>query len=149
MIILATPFWVRLLNAPIHLLSLDILDFVGNSLGHFINIDTNKLGMCIVTSTHIYVKLYLSKRLPNRILINWNGITFSQLVDYENKVFWCRSCQQLGYLHNAFPSSQRHFHPPNDKKMRRGWKDPKRPKGSKNSSTHKQDNMKQKKSICS
>jgi hypothetical protein len=105
-------------------------------LGRFIKIDTDRITKGFVTFARICVEIDLSQGLPNRILIDWiEDDPYTQLVDYENIAFMCRSCQQTWHLQVACPLSPTPFSSPGARKRANGWKDPKNRKSCSNSSS--------------
>jgi hypothetical protein len=103
---MTTPVWVRLPNLPLHFYSPSFLPTLGNALGRFIKIDTDRITKGFITFARICVEIDLSQGLPDRILIDWDeGDPFTQMVDYENTAFRCRSCQQTGHLQATCPLS--------------------------------------------
>jgi hypothetical protein len=133
---MTTPVWVRLPNLPLHFYSSSFLPTLGNALGRFIKIDTERIEKGFVTFARICVEIDLSQGLPDRILIDWgDGDPFIQMVDYENTAFRCRSCQQTGHLQATCPLSPT---PPSTfgaRKRANGWQGPKSHKSRPNPSS--------------
>jgi hypothetical protein len=95
-------------------------------LGRFIKIDTDRIAKGFVTFTCICVEIDLSQGLPDKILIDWgDGDPFIYMVDYENTVFRCRSCQQTGHLQATCPLSPTPPSTSGAQKRVNGWKGPK------------------------
>ena len=63
----------------------------------------------------------MSEGLPDHITLNFNNTQWIQQLDYENTVFWCRSCIQIGHLQYDCPFAR--------KDPRRTKKQQKKPKG--------------------
>ena len=80
---------------------------------------------CIITFTHICVKLDLSCGIPNKILVTWNDTILSQHIDYENKAFHCIFFQRASQLKGSCPSLQSHSPPSSMRNQSQGWKDSK------------------------
>jgi hypothetical protein len=136
MIAMTTPVWVRLPNLPLHFYTPNFLPTLGNVLGRFIKIDTDQITRGFVTFTRICVEIDLSQGLPDRILIDWTeDDPYTQLVDYENTAFRCRSCQQTGHLQETCPLSPTPSSSLGARKRDNGWQDPKNRKSHSNSSS--------------
>jgi hypothetical protein len=126
MIAMTTPVWVRLPNLPLHFYTPYFLPTLGNALGRFIKLDTDQISKGFITFACICVEIDLSQGLPDRILIDWTeDEPYTQLVDYENTAFRCRSCQQTGHLQATCPLSSAPFSSPRARKRANGWQDPK------------------------
>jgi hypothetical protein len=123
---MTTPVWVRLPNLPLHFYSASFLPTLGNALGRFIKIDTDRITKGFITFARICVEIDLSQGLPDRILIDWgDGDPFIQMVDYENTAFRCRSCQQTGHLQATCPLSPTPPTTSGARKRANGWQGPK------------------------
>jgi hypothetical protein len=123
---MTTPVWVRLPNLPLHFYTPAFLPTLGNVLGRFIKIDTDRITKGFITFACICVEIDLSQGLPDRILIDWTeDDPYTQMVDYENTAFRCRSCQQTGHLQATCPLSPTPSSSPGARKRANGWKDPK------------------------
>jgi hypothetical protein len=133
---MTTPVWVRLPNLPLHFYSSSFLPTLGNALGRFIKIDTDRIAKGFVTFARICVEIDLSQGLPDRILIDWgDGDPFIQMVDYENTAFRCRSCQQTGHLQATCPLSPTPPSTSGARKRANGWQGPKSHKSRPNPSS--------------
>jgi hypothetical protein len=133
---MTTPVWVRLPNLPLHFYTPSFLPTLGNVLGRFIKIDTDRITKGFVTFARICIEIDLSQGLPDRILIDWTeDDPYTQLVDYENTSFRCHSCQQTGHLQATCPLSPTPFSSPGAQKRANGWQDPKNHKSRSNSSS--------------
>jgi hypothetical protein len=123
---MTTPVWVRLPNLPLHFYSSSFLPTLGNALGRFIKIDTDRIVKGFITFARICVEIDLSQGLSDRILIDWDeGDPFTQMVDYENTAFRCRSCQQTGHLQATCPLSPIPSSTYGARKRANGWQGPK------------------------
>jgi hypothetical protein len=141
---MTTPVWVRLPNLPLHFYSASFLPTLGNALGRFIKIDTDRITKGFVTFARLCVEIDLSQGLPDRILIDWgDGDPFIQMVDYENTAFRCRSCQQTGHLQATCPLSPIPPSTSGARKRANGWQGPKshksRPNPSSDNKQHHKD----------
>ena len=64
------PVWVRLHNLPIHFWDQKILASIGNAIGRYIKMDTQRIDERIFTFARICVEVDLSKGLPGSIKLN-------------------------------------------------------------------------------
>jgi hypothetical protein len=134
---MTTPVWVRLPNLPLHFYSSSFLPSLGNALGRFIKIDTDRIVKGFVTFAHICIEIDLSQGIPYRILIDEDeGDPFTQMVYYENTTFRCRSCQQIGHLQATCPLSPIPSSTSGALKRANGWQGPKSHKSRSNPSSH-------------
>ena len=123
---MTTLVWVRLPNLPLHFYTLAFLLTLGNVLGKFIKIDTERITKGFVTFSRICVEIKLSQGLQDKILIDWDeNDPYTQMVDYENTSFRCLSCQQTEHLHETCPLSPILASSLVAQKRAQGWKDPK------------------------
>lgn len=91
---IAIVVWVRLQNIPLHLWTLKFLATISNLLGRFITIDIGRISKGLITFARIYVEMDLSAGLPDILFIDWtDDEPYTQLIDYENTAFRCKSCQ--------------------------------------------------------
>lgn len=97
------PIWVCLHNLPIHFWDQKILACIGNSIGRFIKMDTQRIEERIFTFACICGEVDLSKGLLGNIKLKYKDRSWLQSVDYENTAFKCRICRQTGHLQNACP----------------------------------------------
>jgi hypothetical protein len=90
---ITTPVSVRLSNLPLHFYTPAFLPTLGNALGKFIKLDTDRISKGFITFTGICIEIDLNQGLPDRILIDWTeDEPYMKLVDYENIAFRCHSC---------------------------------------------------------
>lgn len=125
---------------PFHLLHQNILAKACNSVGCFIKVDMDRLEKGIVMFARICVEVNRTSVLPNNIFLQWNGLTFMWLLDYENTPLCCRLCQQPSNLQNVYPFSKGCSPPSTSKNKPRGWNDRKVAKESKKSIINQPDN---------
>lgn len=102
--------WVRLHNLPIHFCDKKILAVIGNSIGRFIKIDTQRLEEIIFTFARICVEVDLSKGLLKNIKLKHKDRIWLQSLDYDDTAFRCRICRQTGHLQNACPKYKNNSH---------------------------------------
>ena len=67
MVVSKMPVWVRLHNLPLHLWSQQVLARIGNTIGRYIKMDTQRLEERIYTFARICVEGDLSKGFPYQI----------------------------------------------------------------------------------
>jgi hypothetical protein len=82
------PVWVRLPHLPLHCWNDEVLKFIGNNLGTYIDKAKPKDGM--MACVQICVEVDLEKGLPKAVqltLDDWNHI---QVVDYKQIPFKCK-----------------------------------------------------------
>lgn len=87
--------------------------------------DTQILEERIYTFARICVEVDLSKCLPNQIQLKHRQRSWTQVLDYENIAFICRTCRQTGHLQSMWTTTKRDTH--RKKKMgkqAKGWKFP-------------------------
>lgn len=89
------PVWVRLHNLPIHFWDQTILACIGNSIGRFIKMDTQRIEERIFTFARICVEVDLSKGLPGKIKLKHKDRSWLRSLDYENTAF---SAEYVGKL---------------------------------------------------
>jgi hypothetical protein len=61
---MTTLVWVRLPNIPLHFYSASFLPTLGNALGRFIKIDTDRIKKGFITFARIYVEIDMNQGLP-------------------------------------------------------------------------------------
>ncbi|KAH9311377.1 hypothetical protein KI387_026412 [Taxus chinensis] len=93
--------WVRVPNLPMHLCY--ALEDIGNVLGRFIKEDMDRTHLGLYTYAHIYVEIDLTKGLLDHINLKFGNFQHSQVLDYENMAFRCRSYRNPGHLQASCP----------------------------------------------
>jgi len=86
---------VRLPNLPLPLWHHKVLEEYWNTIGSFKKMDLERTKKGLFTFTKIYVEINLSKGLPDHIQLKHKNIQCTELLDYENTTFGCRSCYQI------------------------------------------------------
>lgn len=114
---------IRIPNLPLHLWSPFFFASIGNSLGCFIKFDEAQIVQGLVTFARIYVELDLSHVLLDKMLVEWDDLTLTLLLDYENTTFRCKSCQQTRHLQEPCPASPALSPSKGLKKNPKGWLD--------------------------
>lgn len=69
----ATPVCVKLPNLPLQWIRLDFLPVIGNVLGRFVKIDSDRIANGFILFVHIYVELGLGAGLSDKIILKWDG----------------------------------------------------------------------------
>jgi len=129
MVVSKMPVWVKLYNLPLHFWHIKVLEGIGNALGKFLKVDSERLSKDIYTFARICVEVDLSQGLPDHILLLHNEKKWAQPLDYENTAFKCHICRQTDHLQNACPQNKK------DRKKRQ----PPKPKGWQFSTTWAED----------
>lgn len=96
MVVSQLPVWVCLRNLPLHFWSPQVLSIIGNSIGRFIKMDTDRMEEGIYTFACICVEVDLNKGLPDQIQLNYKQKCWTQILDYEYTAFRCKICRQIG-----------------------------------------------------
>jgi len=107
MVVSKMPMWVKLYNLPLHFWHIKALIGIGNALGKFLKVDSERLTKDIYTSARIYVEVDLIQALLDHILLFHNEKQWSRTLDYENTAFKCCICHQIGHLRSAFPQNKK------------------------------------------
>ena len=68
-----TLIWIRLLDLPMHFLSISTLRAIGDSIGRSIKIDVERVDSGLATFSCICVEVDLSKGLPEKFILRWNS----------------------------------------------------------------------------
>lgn len=116
---------VRFHNLPLHFWHHKVLVGIGNLIGRYIKIDTQRTEEGIYTFLIIFVEVDLNKGLLDHILFKHNAQCWTQFIDFENKTFRCPICQQIGNIQNTCPTAKKD--PRRKKKLlnkAKGWKFP-------------------------
>lgn len=122
MVVLKMPVWVRLHNLPIHLWNQQVLTGIGNTIGRYIKMDTQRIEERIFTFARICVEVDLSKCLPDQIQLKHRQRSWTQVIDYENTAFRCRTCRQIGHLQNMCPAAKKdNRRKKKTEKQTKGW----------------------------
>lgn len=95
------PIWFKLPNLPAHLWHFAVFQGIGDTLGHFLAIDTSRGEKGINTFGRICAEIDIRKGLPDQIILKVGDFHWSQTLDYENTAFRCRHCYQTGHLQNT------------------------------------------------
>eukprot|EP00253_Pinus_taeda_P006747 PITA_06747 len=112
--------WVKLYNLPLHFWHIKVLAGIGNALGKFLKVDSERFSKEMYTFSRICVEVDLSQGLPYHTLLLHNEKQWAQPLDYENTAFRCCICHQTGHLQSACPQKKK------DRKRRqppkqKGW----------------------------
>lgn len=99
--------WVKLYNLPLHFLHIKVLLGIGNALGKFLKVDSERLTKDIYIVARICIEVDLSQGLPDHILLFHDEKQWSQSLDYENTAFRCQICHQIGHLQSACPQNKK------------------------------------------
>lgn len=75
------PVWVRLHNLPLHFWDQRILECIGNTIGRYIKMDTQRLEERIFTFARIYVEVNLNKGLLHCIKLKHKDRSWTQSLD--------------------------------------------------------------------
>lgn len=78
-----------------------VLAGIGNTIGHYIKIDAQRLEEWIFTFTLICVEVDLSKGFPGCIQLNHKQWCWTQILDYENTTLRCKICWKDTYKISA------------------------------------------------
>eukprot|EP00253_Pinus_taeda_P021779 PITA_21779 len=103
MVVLKVPVWVRLHNLPLHFWHHKVLIAIGNTLGKFLKIDSDRMAKGIFTFARICVEVDFSEGLLESIILNFNNTQWLKSLDYEETAFRCQGCLQTGHLLSACP----------------------------------------------
>lgn len=69
----ATPVCVTLPNLPLQWIRVDFLPAIGNALGRFVKIDSDRIANGFISFVCIYVELDLGAGLSEKIILKWDG----------------------------------------------------------------------------
>lgn len=81
MVVSMMSIWVHLHNLSLHLWNRQVLASIGNTIGHYIKTDTQRLEEIIFTFSWICVEVDLSKGLPYQIQLKHKQRCWTQILD--------------------------------------------------------------------
>jgi hypothetical protein len=92
------PIWACLLNFPLPLWNLLVLEEIGNTLGVFVKIDVERVVAGLCTYARIYVEIDIGKGLLDIMILKHESFIWTQVFGYENATFQCQIFQQIVHL---------------------------------------------------
>eukprot|EP00253_Pinus_taeda_P028504 PITA_28504 len=92
------PIWFRLPNLPAHFWHFIVFLAIGNTLGHYLDIDTSRKVIGLYTYSRQCAEIDISKGLPDQINLKFGDFHWTQPLDYKNTAFRFRHCHQTGHL---------------------------------------------------
>ena len=96
--------WALLPGLPFPLWNHSLLEGIGNTIGHFVDIDEDFMNSYDKRMARILVELDILKGLPAEIeILCWERL-FTQRLDYQGIPFRCSCFQETGHLRHACPS---------------------------------------------
>jgi len=100
------PIWVRLYSLPSEFWLPEVLEDIGNALGHFVKISDQTQLSRYTSYARICVYMNISQDIPEAITLTWEDDEWTQPLDYEHIPFRCRKCHMHGHLFRDCPSNK-------------------------------------------
>lgn len=91
------PFWIQLHGLPLALLNKNFASLAGNSIGHFLEVDTDIFGSVIGRYLRIRVEININKPLRRILQIDYKGKNLRILLKYERLPELCFYCGLIGH----------------------------------------------------
>jgi len=91
--------WVLLLELPLQMWNQKALELIGNSIGHFLRVHEQALGVSDKRMAKVLVEVDVLAGLLESLDIEWRGILFGQRLDYLGISFRCLVCRRTRHLH--------------------------------------------------
>ena len=90
--------WAKLPNLPLELWTIETLTEIGNSIGKFIYADPWCRGEKDKRIAWVLIEKPYKGAYPDHMIIEWEGGTISQRLDYWGIPFRCSQCHRIGHL---------------------------------------------------